>query len=89
MSLLELGGPLAFHGYLDPAVGRRVVGTYCGRWSIGTTYQECRSCAGPETMWWPYRRTVVRAAQSPFGLSSVVVVLTTSSTRAGGSPGRR
>jgi hypothetical protein len=52
-----------------------VVGTYCGRWSIETTFQECRSCVGLETTRGRSRRTVCRAAPCLFGLYSVVAVL--------------
>lgn len=52
-----------------------VVETYCGRWSIETTFQECRSCAGLETTRGRCRRTVCRAAPCLFGLYSVVAVL--------------
>jgi DDE superfamily endonuclease len=52
-----------------------VVGTYCGRWSIETTFQECRSCTGLETTRGRCRRTVVRAAPCVFGLYSVVAAL--------------
>lgn len=51
-----------------------VVGTYCGRWSIETTFQECRSCLGVETTRGRCRNTVVRAAPCLFGLYSVVAV---------------
>ena len=52
-----------------------VVGTYCGRWSIETTFQECRSCLGVETTRGRCRNTVVRAAPCLFGLYSVVAVI--------------
>jgi hypothetical protein len=52
-----------------------VVGTYCGRWSIETTFQECRSCTGLETTRGRCRKTVCRAAPCLFGLYSVVAVL--------------
>lgn len=52
-----------------------VVGFYCGRWSIETTFQECRSCLGLETTRGRSRRTVCRAAPCLFGLYSVVAVL--------------
>jgi hypothetical protein len=51
-----------------------VIGTYCGRWSIETTFQECRSCVGLETTRGRSRRTVMRAAPCLFGLYSVVAV---------------
>ena len=49
-----------------------VVGTYCGRWSIETTFQECRSCTGLETTRGWSRKTVVRAAPCLSGLYPVV-----------------
>ncbi|QEL17157.1 IS701 family transposase [Limnoglobus roseus] len=52
-----------------------VVGTYCGRWSIETTFQECRPCIGLETTRGRSRKTVCRAAPCLFGLYSVVAVL--------------
>ena len=52
-----------------------VVGTYCGRWSIETTFQECRSGVGLETTRGRSRKTVCRAAPCLFGLYSVVAVL--------------
>jgi hypothetical protein len=60
----------------DPALtAGAVVGTYCGRWSIETTFQECRSCVGLETTRGRSRSTVVRAAPCLFGLYSVVAAL--------------
>jgi hypothetical protein len=50
-------------------------GTYCGRWGIETTFQECRSCLGVETTRGRCRNTVVRAAPCPYGLYSVVAVV--------------
>ena len=52
-----------------------IIGTYCGRWNIETTFQECRSCIGLETTRGWSRRTVLRAAPCLFGLYSVVAVL--------------
>jgi hypothetical protein len=52
-----------------------VVGTYCGRWSIETTFQECRSCTGLETTRGRSARTVTRAAPCLLGLYSVVAAL--------------
>jgi hypothetical protein len=52
-----------------------VVAAYCGRWSIETTFQECRSCVGFETTRGRSRKTVCRAAPCLFGLYSVVAVL--------------
>jgi len=52
-----------------------VVGTYCGRWGIETTFQECRSGIGRETTRGRSRKTVCRAAPCLFGLYTVVAVL--------------
>ena len=52
-----------------------VVGTYCGRWSIETTFQECRSCTGLETTRGRSARTVTRAAPCLLGLYAVVAAL--------------
>jgi hypothetical protein len=52
-----------------------VVGLYCGRWSIETTFQECRSCVGLETTRGRGRATVTRAAPCLFGLYTVAAVL--------------
>jgi hypothetical protein len=52
-----------------------VVGVSCGRWSIETTFQECRSCLGLETTRGRCRATVTRAAPCLFGLYTVVAVL--------------
>lgn len=52
-----------------------VVETYCGRWGIETTFQECRSCVGLETTRGRCERTVTRAAPCLFGLYSVVAAL--------------
>jgi hypothetical protein len=52
-----------------------VVGTYCGRWSIETTFQEARSALGLETTRGRCRSTVLRAAPCLFGLYSVVAAL--------------
>jgi hypothetical protein len=52
-----------------------VVGVSCGRWSIETTFQECRSCLGVETTRGRCRATVTRAAPCLFGLYTVVAVL--------------
>lgn len=64
-----------------------IVGSYCGRWNIETTFQECRSCLGLETTRGWSRRTVLRAAPCPFGPYSVVALtyhLSSESERAGG-----
>lgn len=52
-----------------------VIGHYCGRWNIETTFQECRSCLGLETTRGYCRNTVLRAAPCLFGLYTVVAVL--------------
>ena len=52
-----------------------VVGTYCGRWSIETTFQEARSDLGLGTTRGRCRSTVLRAAPCLFGLYSVVAIL--------------
>ena len=52
-----------------------VVGTYCGRWSIETTFQECRSCTGLGTTRGRSAKTVTRAAPCLLGLYAVVAVL--------------
>ena len=53
----------------------RVIGYYCGRWNIETTFQEARSCLGLETTrgWCP--KTVLRAGPCLLGLYSVVAIL--------------
>jgi DDE superfamily endonuclease len=52
-----------------------VIGHYCGRWNIETTFQEARSCLGLETTrgWCP--KTVLRAGPCLLGLYSVVAIL--------------
>jgi hypothetical protein len=57
---------------LTPA---EVIGLYCGRWNIETTFQECRSGLGRETTRGWCRRTVLRAAPCLFGLYSVVALI--------------
>lgn len=52
-----------------------IVSAYCGRWSIETTFQECRSGTGLESTRGRCRNTVVRAAPCLFGLYSVVAAL--------------
>ena len=60
----------------DPALpADAVVGAYCGRWNIETTFQESRSCLGLETTRGWCRKTVLRAAPCLFGLYSVVAIL--------------
>jgi len=57
---------------LTPAA---VIGHYCGRWNIETTFQEARCCLGLETTrgWCP--KTVLRAGPCLLGLYSVVAIL--------------
>jgi hypothetical protein len=57
---------------LTPAA---VIGCYCGRWSIETTFQEARSALGLETTRGWCERTVLRAGPCLLGLYSVVAVL--------------
>jgi hypothetical protein len=57
---------------LTPA---QIIGLYCGRWNIETTFQECRSGLGLETTRGWGRATVLRAAPCLFGLYSVVASL--------------
>ena len=62
-----------------------VGGTYCGRWSIETTFQEARSALGLETTRGRCKSTVLRAAPCLFGLYTVVAVLFAASRRRSGS----
>jgi hypothetical protein len=60
----------------DPALTpAAVIGHYCGRWNIETTFQESRSCLGLESTrgWCP--KTVSRAGPCLLGLYSVVAIL--------------
>jgi hypothetical protein len=60
----------------DPALSAGVVvGDYCGRWNIETTFQEARSALGLETTRGRCRNTVLRAAPCLFGLDTVVAIL--------------
>ncbi len=59
------------HPSLGPAA---VIGLYCGRWNIETTFQECRSGLGLETTRGWCKNTVLRAAPCLFGLYAVVAV---------------
>jgi hypothetical protein len=56
---------------LDPAA---VIGHYCGRWNIETTFQEARSCLGLETTRGWCRGTVLRAAPCLLGMYTVVAI---------------
>ena len=59
----------------DPSLGpAAVVGLYCGRWNIETTFQECRSGLGLETTRGWCRSTALRAAPCLFGLYTVAAV---------------
>lgn len=57
---------------LTPAA---VIGHYCGRWNIETTFQEARSCLGLESTRGWRKNTVLRAGPCLLGLYSVVAVL--------------
>jgi hypothetical protein len=57
---------------LTPAA---VIGHYCGRWNIETTFQEARSALGLETTRGWRAKTVSRAGPCLLGLYSVVAVL--------------
>jgi hypothetical protein len=57
---------------LTPTV---IIGLYCGRWNIETTFQELRSCLGLESTRGWRQQTVLRAAPCLFGLYSVVALL--------------
>jgi hypothetical protein len=52
-----------------------VVGAYCGRWNIETTFQESRSCLGLETTRGWCKSTALRAAPCLLGLYTVVAIL--------------
>ena len=52
-----------------------VIGHYCGRWNIETTFQEARSGLGLETTRGWREKTVLRAAPCLLGLYSVVALL--------------
>jgi hypothetical protein len=52
-----------------------VIGYYCGRWNIETTFQEARSCLGLETTCGRCERTVLRAGPCLLGLYAVVAIL--------------
>lgn len=60
----------------DPALSAdAVVGAYCGRWNIETTFQEARSALGLETTRGWCKNTVLRAGPCLFGLYTVVAIL--------------
>ena len=52
-----------------------IIGYYCGRWNIETTFQEMRAHLGLETTRGRCARTVTRAAPCLFGLYSVVALM--------------
>jgi hypothetical protein len=53
----------------------KVIGYYCGRWNIETTFQEARGCLGLETTRGWCAKTVLRAGPCLLGLYSVVAIL--------------
>jgi hypothetical protein len=53
----------------------RVIGHYCGRWNIETTFQEARSALGLESTRGWCAKTVLRAGPCLLGLYTVVAVL--------------
>ena len=57
---------------LEPAA---IIGYYCGRWNIETTFQEVRAHLGLEATRGRCERTVTRAAPGLFGRYSVVALL--------------
>lgn len=60
----------------DPGLGAaRVIGHYCGRWNIETTFQEARSALGLETTRGWCQKTVSRAGPCLLGLYTVVALL--------------
>jgi hypothetical protein len=60
----------------DPALTpAAVIGHYCGRWNIETTFQEARSCLGLESTRGWCARTVLRAGPCLLGLYTVVALL--------------
>jgi hypothetical protein len=60
----------------DPALTPvAVIGHYCGRWNIETTFQEARSALGLETTRGWCEKTVLRAGPCLLGLYSVVAIL--------------
>ena len=52
-----------------------MIGHYCGRWNIETTFQEARCCLGVESTRGWCARTVLRAGPCLLGLYTVVAVL--------------
>jgi hypothetical protein len=72
----------------DPALApAHIIGWYCGRWNIETTFQECRSGLALETTRGRCANTVTRAAPGPIGLYSAVALIydaLPAATRSGG-----
>jgi hypothetical protein len=52
-----------------------VIGRYCGRWNIETTFQEARCCLGLESTRGWRKNTILRAGPCLLGLYSVVAIL--------------
>jgi hypothetical protein len=52
-----------------------VIGHYCGRWNIETTFEEARSALGLETTRGRCKSTVLRAGPCLLGLYTVVAIL--------------
>jgi hypothetical protein len=52
-----------------------VIGHYCGRWNIETTFQEARSCLGLESTRGWCAKTVLRVGPGLLGLYTVVAIL--------------
>ena len=60
----------------DPEMSHaQIIGLYCGRWNIETTFQEMRAHLGLETTRGRCEKTVTRAAPCLFGLYSVVALI--------------
>src|SRR5215210_5711845 len=60
----------------DPSLGpTAVIGHYCGRWNIETTFQEARCCLGLESTRGWCKKTVSRAGPCLLGLYTVVAIL--------------
>lgn len=60
----------------DPSLSpTQVIGYYCGRWNIETTFQEARSALGLESTRGWCEKTVLRAGPCLLGLYTVVALL--------------
>jgi hypothetical protein len=60
----------------DPSLSvEQIIGYYCGRWNIETTFQEARAHLGLESTCGWCRETVLRAGPCLLGLYSVVAIL--------------